>query len=157
MLKVSIIAVGRDKDPWITEGIEHYKTLLLKYAALSITILPSVKNASALPVPELKRQEGELFSKEMSRGGYTIALSDSGKPVDSLAFADMLRRLSIESGGRVNFLIGGAYGLDDKILTSANSVLSLSPLTMSHQVVRLVLLEQLYRGFTILAGTAYHK
>ena len=86
-----------------------------------------------------------------------VALSDSGKSCNSVSFSRLLERWQTTSGGTVTFLIGGPFGLDTSLLESADLILSLSPLTFSHQLVRLVLFEQLYRGFTILHNTSYHK
>lgn len=96
------------------------------------------------------------MAKELGKG-LVVALSDSGKKADSHEFARLLEQWQTRSNGTITFLIGGPFGLDESLLSRADVALSLSPLTFSHQLVRLVLLEQLYRAFSILSGSPYHK
>lgn len=156
MLRIRVLAIGDDKDPWVTQGIQHYSKLLSKYAALEIIPLPSPKASSSLSPDEVKNQEASLL-REKSGKGMTVALVDTGKACNSLEFAKLIERWQGTSGGTITFMIGGPFGLDSQLVSTANATLSLSPLTFSHQLVRLVLLEQLYRGFTILHNTGYHK
>ncbi len=100
--------------------------------------------------------EAELIRSKV-KSNYSIALTDRGKSMDSLKFARWLEKLKINSGGACDFIIGGIYGIEKDLLASCRETLSLSPMTMSHQLVRPVLLEQLYRGFSILGGGKYHK
>ncbi len=155
MVKITIVAVGKDKDRWVSDGVAHYTKLLSRWASVRI-LTPVVKTAASLSPVEVKRLEADALRPHLD-DGICIALADTGKTYDSAVFAKTVERYSITGGGRVTFLIGGAYGLDESILSGATEVLSLSPLTFSHQLVRLVLLEQLYRGFSILHGTDYHK
>ena len=156
MLKIRLLAIGDDKDRWVTEAVMHYIKLISKYASVEINFLPSPKASSSLSPDEIKRQEATVFKECLSRG-LTVALSDSGRSFDSTAFAKQIERWQVSSGGIVTFVIGGPFGLDKSLLESADMLLSLSPLTFSHQLVRLVLLEQIFRGFTILHNTGYHK
>ena len=156
MLRISVIQIGKDKDRWVTDSCEHYLKLLKRFANVEIKLLPDVKNASSLPPDELKKAQGELILNQVGNV-TTVALADFGTAYDSRRFAAFLEKLQSSSGGKVAFVIGGAYGLSQAVLDRAEYKLSLSPLTFSHQLVRPVLLEQLYRGFSILAGTDYHK
>lgn len=156
MLKIRIVVIGEHKDRWVTDGCKHYLTLISKFASVEIKPVVSPKASSSLSPEEITRQEAAVLQKELGRG-LTIALSDSGEHVDSHGFAKLLEQWQVSSGGNVTFVIGGPFGLHESVLQSADRVLSLSPLTFSHQVVRLVLLEQIYRGFSILHGSAYHK
>lgn len=156
MLKIRLVTIGEDKDRWVTEGVNHFTKLLSKYASLELVPLPSPKTSSSLSPDEIKRQEALLLKEKLGRG-MVIALSDSGNGYNSREIAKQLERWQVSSGGVVTFVIGGPCGLDSQITDAAHLVLSLSPLTFSHQLVRLVLLEQLYRGFTILHNTGYHK
>lgn len=155
MLKVRIVAVGKDKDPWISQGCDHYSKLLSRYASVDIKIIPALKTAAGLSPAEVKAREGERFEKEIGKG-FVIALSDRGVKTDSVGLAGKIERWQA-LGGVITFLIGGAHGLDEGVIKRADLVLSLSPLTFSHQLVRLVLLEQLYRALSILHGSSYHK
>lgn len=156
MLKIRLLAIGEDKDRWVTEAVMHYIKLISKYASVEVNFLPSPKASSSLSPDEIKRQEAAVFRECLSKG-VTVALSDSGRSFESAAFAKQIERWQVTSGGTATFVIGGPFGLDKSLLESADMRLSLSPLTFSHQLVRLVLLEQLYRGFTILHNTGYHK
>ncbi len=156
MLKVRILAIGKDKDRWVTEGSEHYLKLISRYAKTQIDLLPGLKSTSSLSPDEIKTREAERFDKALGSSRF-IALSDAGTKHNSRSFAQLLQRLQSTSGGSITILIGGAFGLHDRLLKRAEMILSLSELTFSHQLVRLVLLEQLYRGFSILAGSSYHK
>lgn len=156
MLKLKIIQIGKDKDSWISDACNHYLKLLGRYAKVELLVLPEVKNASALPPAELKQAQGKLILARLDRL-TTIALSDDGQQFDSPGLARFLEKLQVSSGGTVAIVIGGAYGLSQELLDRADWVLSLSPLTFSHQLVRPILLEQLYRAFSITAGTDYHK
>lgn len=156
MIRIRLIAVGKNKDTWVGDGCAHFEKLLSRYANLSWTILPSEKGAKGLTPAEIRRREAVRISKELKKG-LSVALADSGRSLDSREFAQQLEIWQGHSGGVISFIIGGAYGLDASIVDGSDHVLSLSSMTFSHQVVRLVLLEQIYRGFSILHNTDYHK
>jgi 23S rRNA (pseudouridine1915-N3)-methyltransferase len=156
MLKINIIAVGKNKETWVDDAIGHYEKLLKKFVKLSFEYIPDQKKSSSLSENEVKRQEASAISKRLD-SGHKIALSDKGRKYNSEEFADYLSKLMQQSGGAVEFIIGGAYGLDSSVINECDDVVSLSPMTMSHQLIRPVLLEQLYRGFSILSGGKYHK
>jgi 23S rRNA (pseudouridine1915-N3)-methyltransferase len=155
LLKVRIVAIGKDKDPWISEGGNHYVKLLSRYATVATRIIPALKTTASLSPAEIKSREAERFEKELGKD-FLIALSDRGVKTDSVGLAQKIEKLQARSSA-ITFLIGGAYGLDERIIKRADLVLSLSPLTFSHQLVRLILLEQLYRALSILHGSSYHK
>ncbi|MEW5924673.1 MAG: 23S rRNA (pseudouridine(1915)-N(3))-methyltransferase RlmH [Candidatus Zixiibacteriota bacterium] len=156
MFHINIIAVGKNKDKWVDEAMAHYLKLLKKFADISINYILDVKNSKNLSKTELISQEQILIEKNL-KSEYVIALSDKGRSFNSEQFADLLSGTMQQSRGKVDFIIGGVYGLSDGFMKKCRLVLSLSPMTMSHQIIRPVLLEQLYRGFSILAGNSYHK
>lgn len=156
MVKLRILVVGKDKDPWITQGQTHYIKLLSRFARTEITLVTAAKGSANLPPEEITKKEAARLVKQIG-SGVTVALTDKGKPMDTAQFATWLRRTIDRSGGSIQFIIGGAFGLHRSVLSAVDETLSLSPLTFSHQIVRLVLLEQLYRGFSVLKGTGYHK
>ena len=156
MVRINIIAVGKDKDEWVTEGVAHFEKLLSRFAKLKWTIVTAPSKSSSLSSNEIKLQEAKLIQKYLS-GGTIVALADTGRQYDSPKFAKRLETLLSQSSGEMKFVIGGPYGLEKSILERADEIVSLSGLTFSHQIVRLVLLEQLYRAFSILKGTEYHK
>ena len=154
-MKIVIVAVGKDKDRWVTDGSAHFEKLLSRWCRIAWHMVPSPRGASLSPV-EVRRAEAETLSSKIP-SGYRVALTDKGKQVDSEKFARVIDNWQTVSGGTVVILIGGPHGLDPSLLDRADLRLSLSPMTFSHQLVRLVLLEQLYRGFSILHGIDYHK
>lgn len=156
MLNITILAIGKDKDRWVTEAVAHYEKLLSKYCRLTWRVLPSLKNAASRSPEEIRRAEAARLTEALGPG-FVAALADNGRSFDSPGFAKLLQRWHNSSGGHVTLIIGGPYGLHESILTRADLILSLSPLTFSHQLVRPILLEQLFRGFSILHHTDYHK
>jgi 23S rRNA (pseudouridine1915-N3)-methyltransferase len=156
MLKINIIAVGKNKDAWVDDAIRHYEKLLKKFVNLSFDFIPDIKKSPGIGENEIKKLEASKIIKKL-RPGYKIALSDKGRKYNSEEFAKYLSKLMQKSGGTVEFIIGGVYGLDESIINECDVVVSLSPMTITHQLVRPILLEQLYRGFSILSGGKYHK
>nr|MBN2277896.1 23S rRNA (pseudouridine(1915)-N(3))-methyltransferase RlmH [candidate division Zixibacteria bacterium] len=156
MLKINIIAVGKNKETWVEEAINHYLKLLARHASVSFIYIPDLKKSRELDNPELPRLEAPLIFKKI-KSSCTVALVDKGKTYTSEEFAEYISGLMMTSGGSVDFIIGGIHGLDKSILITCRETLSLSPMTMSHQLIRPVLLEQLYRAFSILSGGKYHK
>jgi len=156
LVKLRIIAVGKDKDPWITQGIAHYTKLLKRFARIEIVLVPAGKATPNLSAEEITGKEAARLIKLMG-SGVSVALYDKSKPMDTAEFARWLQLTIDRSGGSVDFIIGGAFGLHRSVLAAADECLALSPLTFSHRIVRLVLLEQLYRGFSVIHGTNYHK
>jgi len=156
MLKINVLTIGKNKDNWVSESIAHFLKLLKKYAVVEIIYIPEVKNSGKLPDSELKKAEEVAFNNH-SKANFRIALTDKGISYDSIQFSKLINSLLQTSGGSIDFIIGGIYGLSDSFLKSCQQTLSLSPMTMSHQLIRPVLLEQLYRGFSILSGGKYHK
>lgn len=165
MLNIHIIAVGRDKELWVSDQIEHYRKLLRKYAKVEITTVPEAKYAKSTDLDQARAGEAETVRSRL-KGGYVIALDIGGRSFSTEEFAQKLARLQVDGNSLIEFIIGGPHGLHDSLKKtdkkshhgpSPDLVLSLSPLTMSHQIVRLVLLEQLYRALNLNAGGSYHK
>ncbi|MEW5993366.1 MAG: 23S rRNA (pseudouridine(1915)-N(3))-methyltransferase RlmH [Candidatus Zixiibacteriota bacterium] len=156
MLNIRIVAVGRHKDRWVGDGCAHFEKMLSRFAGIEWVIIPSPKSSSSLSVGEILEREAKRMLPQLDKG-FSVALTDRGQSMDTAAFAGLLERWHTVSGGTISFVIGGPYGLSKSVVKKADFVLSLSSLTFSHRVVRLVLLEQLYRGFSILHGMDYHK
>jgi 23S rRNA (pseudouridine1915-N3)-methyltransferase len=157
LVRIQIIAVGKNKDSWVTEGCRHFEKLLRRYATLAWTVLPGPKGASSLSPREIRKVESAQLLGALPDRGAMVALSDDGERHATLALTERFEKLYTGAGGIVTFVIGGPHGLDKAITSRADWVLSLSTLTFSHQLVRLVLLEQLYRMFSIIHHTGYHK
>jgi 23S rRNA (pseudouridine1915-N3)-methyltransferase len=165
MLSIHVITVGRDKERWVTEQIEHYRKLLRKYAKIELTTVPEAKYTKPTDLDRARAGEAEAIRSRL-KGGYVIALDLGGKSFSTEEFAQKLAHLQVDGRSLIEFIIGGPHGLHDSLKKvekkshqglSPDFVLSLSPLTMSHQIVRLVLLEQLYRALNLNAGGSYHK
>lgn len=150
-MRISIIAVGRLKSGPETALARHYMDRL----AWPVTIR-EVEEKKKLPPPALRKREGELLLSACAKSSINIALDEQGENLSSRDFADHLRRWR-DDGDEIAFIIGGADGLDRTILERASLVLSLGRMTWPHQLVRGLLLEQLYRGQQILAGHPYHR
>lgn len=155
MVKIDIIAVGRDKDRWISDGSAHFEKLLSKFAQIKWIPVAAEKGSSLSPALT-RKAEGERIAARLGKG-LVVALHDKGLKCDSPQLAKKLESWLASCSGRITFLIGGAYGLSEQVLAKADIQLSLSRMTFSHQIVRIVLMEQLYRAFSILHGSDYHK
>ena len=159
-MQIQIIAVGRVKEPYLAEGIAEYGKRLRPYVKLGITGIAEEKRPLRLS-PAHKEQlldkEGACILESIPREGYTIALDVSGKQVSSEGLASLLHDQEIGGKGRVTFIIGGDLGLSGDVLARCDERLSLSQMTFTHQMVRLILLEQIYRAFRIMRGEPYHK
>ena len=132
------------------------KKRLKHYNKFEEIIIPEVKQAGKLTVNELKKKEGQMILRQLKNIDHIILLDDKGKSFSSVEFANFLQQKMSSSLKSLVFVIGGAFGFSDEVFHRANSKLSLSKMTFSHQMVRLIFKEQLYRGFSILKGEKYH-
>lgn len=156
-LKIRVLAVGKLRERYLASGIEEYRSRLGHYADLAIDEVVVTK-ASRLPEgPERNNAEGEEILRRISPGEFVIALDERGKELTSRVFSEFLQQRMNRGESRLCFVIGGAGGLSEAVKQRADYSLSLSRLTFPHQLCRLILVEQLYRSFTILHGTPYHK
>ena len=155
MLKIKIVSLGRNKADWIRTGCEQYLKLLSPYAQVTLDLVPAPRLSSSLSVAQIRAAEGKLLRPRLE--GHTIALHAPARLYTSEEFAGLLERVQTSSGGKVTMLIGGAYGLERELLNEVDRRLSLSKLTFPHELTRVILLEQLYRAYSILKNTQYHK
>lgn len=157
MAGIRIIAIGKEKDPWVTAGCEHYLTLLSRWVAVHFVQIPRTGKLRQLENPSLVREHEATLLEKSIDGAYAVVLTDTGTAHDSHGFARTLAQWEQKARGELCFVIGGPFGLHDRVLSCARARLSLSNLTFGHQIARIVLLEQLYRGYSIRHGTDYHK
>jgi 23S rRNA (pseudouridine1915-N3)-methyltransferase len=155
-MKISFWSIGKSNEHYIKEGVEEFTHRISKYFKVSWNIIPVPKNAGMLSEMDLKKKEGEIILQWLTKDDYLVALDGKGKELTSEGLADLIRARTDESKKQLIFLIGGAYGIDDAILNRANFKWSLSRLTFPHQLVRLILAEQVYRACTILKNEKYH-
>lgn len=157
MLKIRIIVVDRTRSAFLKEGESFYLKRLRKYVPVDWEEVKPAKIVKGKRDEEVLNAEGEFLFRKISSKDYLVALDRAGEPLDSEGLARWLEGLSHQGPGGVSFVIGGPLGLSRSVLDRAQKVLSLSRLTLTHEMSRLLLLEQLYRAMTILKGEKYHK
>jgi len=155
-MKLELWLQGPTAFDYLKTGIELYEKRLKHFLPFEIVVLTDIKNAKSLTEEQLKTKEGEQLLKKVDSNDYLVLLDERGKQYSSLQFSETLESLLQQSQKRIIFFIGGAYGFSDAVYERANMQWSLSKLTFSHQMVRLFVVEQLYRGMSILRGLPYH-
>ena len=159
MLNVRIVCVGKIKDSFNKQGIDEYKKRLSRYIKLDIIEVDDAKikdNASPKEEDLVKKEEGIRILKQVKDNEYMILLDLHGKEIDSVEFSKIIDTTSIRFS-TITFVIGGSLGLSDAVIQRANYILCLSKMTFTHQMTRVILLEQIYRSFKILNNEVYHK
>jgi 23S rRNA (pseudouridine1915-N3)-methyltransferase len=155
-MKIQFWTVGKAHEPYIKTGVEEFTKRISKYYPVEWTIIPLPKNSGMLSEADLKKKEGEMILDWLQKEDYLIALDERGKQLSSEGLADFIMKRSNESAKNLVFLIGGAYGIDEAVMKRANFKWSLSQLVFPHQLVRLILAEQLYRACSINRNEKYH-
>ncbi len=155
-MNIELIVVGKTDMREVEALVSMYTKRLNHYVRFAITTIADVRNTKKLSEAEQKRLEGEAILKLISESDYLMLLDEHGLELRSIEFAEMLQRRMLSGTKRLVFVIGGPYGFSDAIYQRANSKLSLSKMTFSHQIVRAIFTEQLYRAFTILKNEPYH-
>lgn len=156
-MKVHVWAIGKTSESYLRTGEDIYEKRLKHYLPLSYEVIPDVKNAGKLSSDQLKAKEAEAILARLKTEDGLILLDEGGQQFGSVAFSEWIDQQLQRPYRRLIFLVGGAFGFDESIYERANGKLSLSKMTFSHQMIRLFLLEQLYRGMTILRGEKYHN
>lgn len=159
-MNISIIAVGKLKEKYLKSGIDEYLKRLSSYAKVEIIEIPDEKAPEELSPSEMeqvKQKEGEKLLSKLSQDTYVIALAIDGKMKSSEELADTLDKLATYGKSKVAFIIGGSLGLSNEVLQRADEKLSFSRMTFPHQLMRLILIEQIYRAFRINRNEPYHK
>lgn len=155
-MKITLLTVGKTDKDWVRQGLDIYVSRLKHYIPFSIVEIPELKNVSALSKDLIKSKEGELILKNIRPTDDVILLDEKGKQYTSVELAKIIQDKISYAGKDIIFIIGGAYGFSDAVYQRANSKLSLSKMTFSHQMVRAIFAEQIYRAFTIMRGEPYH-
>ncbi|WP_298064548.1 23S rRNA (pseudouridine(1915)-N(3))-methyltransferase RlmH [uncultured Rikenella sp.] len=154
---IELIVVGKTVGTWLENGIREYTGRLEHYVRFSTTIIPELKNAKNWRTEQIKTAEGEQILGKLAPSDRVVLLDENGRlPESSTALADWLQSTMNRGTRKLVFVIGGAYGFSAAVYERADEKISLSRLTFSHQMVRLIFAEQLYRAFTILGGEPYH-
>ncbi len=155
-MTIKLIAIGKTDNKQLQSLIEDYQKRLGFYIKFSFDIIPDIKNAKNLSEAQQKQKEGELILKKLSNTDVLILLDENGKQMDSVGFSNYLQKHMNSGIKQLVFVIGGPYGFSQDVYNKAQGKISLSKMTFSHQMVRLFIIEQLYRGFTILRNEPYH-
>jgi 23S rRNA (pseudouridine1915-N3)-methyltransferase len=155
-MKFQFLAIGKAHEPYVKAGVDDFTRRTGNYYPVNWTILPTPKNAGLLGEPELKKKEADMILDGLGKDDWLVALDEKGKELSSAGLATFIQARANESARQLVFLIGGAYGLHDSVLKRANYTWSLSQLTFPHQLVRLILAEQVYRACTIQRNEKYH-
>ena len=155
-MRITLLTVEKTDVKWVKEGLDLYVSRLVHYIQFSVNEIPELKNVSALSKEQIKEREGALILAGIKPSDDVILLDEHGRQFRSVEFASFLQEKMACSGRNIVFVIGGAYGFSKEVYARANSKMSLSEMTFSHQMVRTIFVEQLYRAFTIMKGEPYH-
>ncbi len=155
-MKITLLVIGKTDAAYLREGIDIYLKRLKHYIPFEIDVIPDIKKARNLTADLQKQKEGELILSRLGAGKELHLFDEGGKSYSSRDFAQLLEQKMLSSVKELILVIGGPYGFSDEVYEKASSKISLSKLTFSHQMVRLLCVEQIYRAFTILKGEPYH-
>lgn len=155
-MKISLLVIGKTESDYLKKGIDIYFKRLQHYIGFSKKEVPALKNTKNLTVEQQKQKEGELLMSQILLGDTVFLLDEHGNQFDSVAFSNFIQKNMITATRSLVFVIGGPYGFSEEIYQRATGKISLSPMTFSHQMVRLIFIEQLYRAMTIIKGEPYH-
>ena len=155
-MKISLLTIGKTADKYLLEGLKIYEKRLQHYVNYSRKELPDVKNAKTLSTEQLKEQEGKIILQQVAETDELFLLDENGQTFSSEKLAEFIKQKMLHSSKSLVFVVGGAYGFSDEVYKKAVEKISLSQLTFSHQMVRLIFTEQIYRAFTIIKGEPYH-
>lgn len=159
-MNITIIGVGKIKEKFMQEGIKEYLKRLSRYCKLKIievTDESAPENLSEKEIEIIKEKEGKRILSKISNNSYIISLDIKGKNFSSEEFSKKIEDITLGGTNDITFIIGGSLGLSEEILNKSNFKLSFSKMTFPHQLMRMILLEQIYRGFRIMKGEPYHK
>ena len=155
-MKVALVLVGKTVNKHFVELIDEYAGRVKHYIGFDIITIPELKNTKSLSADQQKQQEGELILKQMQAGDHVVLLDEHGKEFRSVEFSKWVEQKMQTVNKRLVCVIGGPYGFSPDVYGRANEKISLSKMTFSHQMVRLIFVEQLYRAMTIIRGEPYH-
>ena len=159
-MKITLFTVGKIKEKYLKDAVAEYSKRLNRYCKLEIVEVADEKTldgASEAVENQIRQKEGERISKYLREDAYVIALAIDGEMLSSEKFSEKIGRLGISGVSHIIFVIGGSIGLDNELLKRADCRLSFSRMTFPHQLMRVILLEQIYRGYRILSNEPYHK
>ena len=154
-MRITLLTVGKTTDPRLASLIEDYRQRLTHYVPFEWVVLPDLKNAKALSEEQVKAAEGEMILRALTPSMDVVLLDEHGNEMRSVEYADWIQK-KMSSGRDLTLVIGGPYGFSPAVYERANGKLSISQMTFSHQMIRIMVIEQIYRAMTILRGEPYH-
>jgi 23S rRNA (pseudouridine1915-N3)-methyltransferase len=155
-VKITLLLVGKTTESYLNQAIEEYLKRLRRYVVFEICVIPELKNAKNMSFDLQKEREGVAILNAVEPSDDVVLLDEKGAQYSSVEFASLLEKKSLSSVKRLVFVVGGPYGFSEDVYSRANGRLSLSRMTFSHQMIRLLFVEQVYRAMTILKGEPYH-
>ena len=155
-MKICLLVIGKTDAEYERRGIEEYEKRLGKYIGYEMKVLPDVKNTKSMSENMQKEKEGELLLGQLLPGDWVVLLDEKGKEYTSCGFSTFLAQKMLSGIKKLIFVIGGPYGFSQTVYQRANDKLSLSKMTFSHQMIRMIFVEQIYRAMTIMKGEPYH-
>jgi 23S rRNA (pseudouridine1915-N3)-methyltransferase len=155
-MKIVLLVVGKTTERYFIDAIEEYKNRLKHYIPFEMEVIPELKNTKSLSTTQQKEREGELILKNVQPGDYLVLLDERGKEFSSTNFAEYLEKKTHTVSRRLIFVVGGPYGFSEKVYEAAQEKISVSKMTFSHQMIRMIFVEQIYRAMTILNNEPYH-
>lgn len=155
-MKTTLIVVGRTVEQHYITAINDYIERTKHFISFDMEVIPELKNTKSLTPEQQKEKEGELIAKALQPGDVVVLLDEHGKEMRSVEFARWMEKKLVNVNKRLVFIIGGPYGFSQKVYDAAHEKISMSKMTFSHQMIRLIFVEQIYRAMTILNGGAYH-
>ena len=155
-MKLKLITIGKTQKSFLIDGENEYLKRLAKYISFEKIEIPDLKNAKNLTQDQIKLEEGKLILSKLDKSTLIVLLDEKGKDYTSLQFSKWIQDDMIRGHKVITFIIGGAYGFSDEVYKIANQKISLSKMTLSHQMIRMFFVEQVYRAFSILNGEPYH-
>ena len=155
-MKIALVVIGKTDAGYFVEAINEYKNRLSHYIPFEMEVIPDIKNVKNLSESQQKEKEGELILKSILPGDYLVLLDEKGKDFTSMQFSAYIEKKMHSVPKRLVFVVGGPYGFSDAVYNAAKEKISLSKMTFTHQMIRLIFIEQIYRAMTILNNEPYH-
>lgn len=155
-MKIILLVVGKSTDSNLIKLQEEYQNRLKYYIPFDMQVIPELKNTKNLSISEQTEKEADLILKQLENSDEVVLLDEKGKQYTSMGFSEFLSKKMLASHKRMIFVVGGPYGFSERVYQRANGKISLSSMTFSHQMIRVIFVEQVYRAMTILKGEPYH-
>ena len=155
-MKIILLVVGKSTDSNLIKLQEEYQNRLKYYIPFEMQVIPELKNTKNLSISEQTEKEADLILKQLENSDEVVLLDEKGKQYSSMGFTEFLSKKMLASHKRMIFVVGGPYGFSERVYQRANGKISLSSMTFSHQMIRVIFVEQVYRAMTILKGEPYH-